>query len=199
MGVIAGLIKELSEGRCAEIDTEPLIGLSGKELIKKIRETYRVTITEDMIRLTRMDKMRVPGVLKKDPKLVDFLKFLKTKNIPYIVATSSSIAPVEIALDSLNLGEYFEKNIYSIDEFPDFLSKSELYSELKNRYVNDEIIVIEDSVNGITAANTGGIKNIIAYKNQSDVVKDKIIFSANNFGEIFCFVKGYGMSNSTGK
>jgi beta-phosphoglucomutase-like phosphatase (HAD superfamily) len=157
MGVIARMV-----GDSVERVGKLVMGMGGKALVERLGSVYGVNISEEKIMKERMKIMRGQGVLKKDDFLPTFLEKLKKQGIEYIVATSSSRPPVEIALISLGLREQFGV-IYSIDDYPTFRSKQELYSLLREKYKGKEIFVIEDSPNGIKCAYNSKIGAVISY------------------------------------
>jgi beta-phosphoglucomutase-like phosphatase (HAD superfamily) len=192
MDVIAKLVQDRLIDKSEKLNLNRLIGLSGGELVRKIMTDYNTTITdagkfEKLIMTTRMERMKIGGALKKDPSLVDFLEFLDSRRVKYLVATSSSLPPVEIALTSLDLAKYFNvsganKNVFSMDDFPNFSSKYQLYGWLKERCFGEKIFVIEDSVNGISAARKAGVENIILYGSMVEI--EGVIYAVESFREL---------------
>ncbi|MDR2760833.1 MAG: HAD family hydrolase [Rickettsiales bacterium] len=189
MGVIAKLI-----GRPAEEVAELVMGLNGKALIDELRNAYGVSIVEEQIMNARMEIMKQKGVLKKDPFLLPFLDELRKRGVEYAIATSSSRAPINIAIENLNLSSYFNA-IYSIDDYPNFRSKRELYTLLGQKYKNKEIFVIEDSLRGIENAYNSGVGKVIAYTGCGDKkqfnrqyfeqIKNKTIGVVSSFEEVY--------------
>lgn len=188
MGVIANLVEQPTEKV-----TKLVMGLGGKALVDKLKDAYDIPITEEQIMNTRMEIMKQEGVLRKDPSILPFLDELQRLDIEYIIATSSSRAPIDIAIKSLGLEGYFE-NIYSIDDYPNFRFKQELYALLGQKYENREIFIIEDSLRGIESAHGSEIGKVIAYtgcdnkeqfnKQYFEYARNKTVGIVSDFSEV---------------
>lgn len=128
---------------------------------------------------------------KLAPGAVEFLDFLKEKNIPRTIATMSEWDNVEFYIKEFNLAKWFDidKIVYSNGKIPGkpapdiFMIAAE-----KLNLAPKDCVVIEDALAGIKSAESAGIGKIIAiaslepaayYQNIKGV--DKII---NNFNEI---------------
>ena len=125
------------------------------------------------------------------PGAIEFLDFLKEKNIPRTIATMSEWDNVEFYIKEFHLGRWFEvdKIVYSDGTIPRkpapdiFLIAAERIG-LKP----EDCIVVEDAYAGIKAAKAAGIGKIIAitsmetsefYKQMPEV--DSIIKNFNEF------------------
>ncbi len=125
------------------------------------------------------------------PGAVEFLDYLKEKNIPRTIATMSEWDNVEFYIKEFHLGKWFEidKIVYSDGTIPGkpapdiFLIAAE-----KINLKPSDCIVIEDAYAGIKAAKSAGIGKIIAiasmesldfYKKMPEV--DGIIENFNEF------------------
>ncbi len=125
------------------------------------------------------------------PGAIEFLDFLKEKNIPRTIATMSEWDNVEFYIKEFHLGRWFEvdKIVYSDGTIPGkpapdiFLIAAERIG-LKP----EDCIVVEDAYAGIKAAKAAGIGKIIAitsmetpgfYKQMPEV--DSIIKNFNEF------------------
>ena len=192
MSVIANLVN-----RSVNEVSDLVMGMGGKMLIETLNKTYNLNISEKEIMYRRMEIMKQDSILKKDPSLIPFLDMLKFNNVKYTIVTSSSRPPVEIALKKLNLNKYFDL-IYSMDDFDFIKSKCDLYKIIGDKYKNNKILIIEDSLRGITNAYESNIGSVIAYagcdgllKNNSkyfNFVRDKVIKIAYNFDDICYFI-----------
>lgn len=121
----------------------------------------------------------------------DLIIELYEKGMQLIVASSSEMEIIDAIFERFNLNKYFSHKVSGAD-FPEskpnpaiFLKAVELSGHL-----NSECIVIEDSTNGIKAANAAGIY-CIAYKapevnSQNQTLAEEIIFdySELNFEKI---------------
>lgn len=102
--------------------------------------------------------------LKISEGLVDLIKDLKSHNAKIAIASSSPRSIVDIITKKLNIYEYFDllvsgELVEKGKPEPDIFLKT---AELLGAFL-DKTIVIEDSRNGITAANRANIKSV-AYK-----------------------------------
>lgn len=92
----------------------------------------------------------------------EFLQFLKTKNIPIAIASSTRREVVELSLKNTGLYDYFDKIVCG-----DMVSHSKPHPEIfltacKELAVEPErAYAIEDSFNGIRSAHAGNLKPIM--------------------------------------
>lgn len=95
----------------------------------------------------------------------EVLNYLKSKNIPVILCTSSIIENVEYYYKYFNLERWFhmKQTVYDTGEYN---SKAEMYQECARRLNIDikEGIVFEDSARSILEAIKGGADKIVAIK-----------------------------------
>lgn len=89
------------------------------------------------------------------------LPWLKEKNLKVAVASSSSIEIIKQVVNNAGWSEYFDL-LVSGDEFPQSKPDPTIYFETVARLgvAPEEVLVIEDSTYGITAAKTAGLKVI---------------------------------------
>lgn len=102
---------------------------------------------------------------KLSPGAIELLEYLKEKNIPRTIATSSEKTNVDFFIERFNLTKWFnkEKIVYDNNTFPgkpapDIYIKAAHVLNLSP----EECVVIEDAKSGIEAANTAKIGYIIA-------------------------------------
>lgn len=128
---------------------------------------------------------------KLAPGAVEFLNFLKEKNIPRTIATMSEWDNVEFYIKEFNLAEWFDidKIVYSDGKIPGKPAPDIFLIAAKRLNLNPaDCVVVEDALAGIRAAQSAGIGKIIAiaslepveYYKKIDGV-DKII---RNFNEM---------------
>lgn len=94
--------------------------------------------------------------------IVDFIKSVKNKGLQLSLATSSTRPKPVKHLKRLGLIEYFDylitaDDVERIKPFPDLFNTAASQLGVKK----DEAVVIEDSNNGLIAANKAGIKTIV--------------------------------------
>ena len=87
---------------------------------------------------------------------LEFLKLLQQKNIKMHIATGSSRKFVLSLLQKHNISQYFSE-ILTGDEVKESKPNPKIYLEMKNRLQSENIIVIEDSPAGVTAAKSAGL------------------------------------------
>lgn len=128
---------------------------------------------------------------KLAPGAVEFLNFLKEKNIPRTIATMSEWDNVEFYIKEFNLAEWFDidKIVYSDGKIPGKPAPDIFLIAAKRLNLNPaDCVVVEDALAGIRAAQSAGIGKIIAiaslepveYYKKIDGI-DKII---RNFNEM---------------
>jgi beta-phosphoglucomutase len=136
-----------------------------REIIKKHK--LRIPV-EELIDQTRILSMRYFSELNEIPVmpgLVGFLEKLRTKNYPLAVASSSFPEIIDLILIKTNLKKYFQVIVSSQEAEK---SKPEpdvfLLAASKLGISPKSCLVVEDSANGIKAAQAAGM-NCIAYQN----------------------------------
>ena len=142
---------------------------------------YFVNYKENAYRQYGIDHNRTnlpPGAEK-------VLNFLKEKNIPMILCTSSIIENVEYYYKYFNLDNWFEfkQTVYDTGEYS---SKCEMYKECAKR-LNIKIedgIVFEDSPKSIKEAIEAGVKKVVAIKRSDTPTYKEIKQSINDYTEL---------------
>lgn len=92
------------------------------------------------------------------PHALDILNYLDSKNIPYALVTSTIKEKASKVLTHFNLFHRF-KFIYFGDDVVDSKPNPEIYLKAVNKsgFNKSEILVFEDSKNGIEACNNAGL------------------------------------------
>jgi len=92
------------------------------------------------------------------PHALDILNYLDSKNIPYALVTSTIKEKASKVLTHFNLFHRF-KFIYFGDDVVDSKPNPEIYLKAVNQsgFNKSEILVFEDSKNGIEACNNAGL------------------------------------------
>ena len=135
----------------SSIFSERGLKVSDEELekcIAKKKELYTKIVQETEIEV-------VPGVK-------DFVKKLHERGVKKIIATgNSNFDAVRFILQKVGLIEYFP-NIVSVSEVAHGKPFPDVFIEAARRLglSNDECVVFEDAVNGVTAAKAAGIRCI---------------------------------------
>ncbi len=131
------------------------------------------------------------GLHKLAAGAIEFLDFLKKKNLPFTIATSANKENVDFYFELLNLDKWFD---YSKVIYEELVSHPKPHPEIfinaaanLNKAVED-CIVIEDSVTGLQAAKNANIGEIIFIENDLPVSYEKVKSicdkKINNFFEL---------------
>ena len=112
-----------------------------------------------------LSRLRSPEGIPPIEGIEDLLQKLHEKGIPLLLASSSVREIIETVLQKLNIGQYFS-GIVSGDEVERSKPAPDIFLEASSRagLSPSKCIVIEDSVNGIRAARSAGMK-VIGLKN----------------------------------
>ena len=139
---------------------EDAFKLINKEYTKKDID-YWVDYKENKYRQYGIDHKRT--ILP--PGARELLDYLKSKDIPMILCTSSIIDNVDYYYKYFDLDNWFNKN-QTVYDTGEYTSKADMYKECAKRLnVNiEDGIVFEDSPTSIKQAIEGGAKKIIAIK-----------------------------------
>lgn len=167
------------------------MGIASDVMWKKIAERHPLNLpVEELIEQNRAESIRYFTGLEKIPVmpgLVDLLEKLHSNNFPLAVASSSFPEIIELILDKTDLRKYFQV-VVSTQEAgkskpdPDvFLLAAE-----KLGIMPLNCVVIEDSENGIKAAQAAGM-NCIAFDGpganpQSQEEADAVVKSFDQLG-----------------
>lgn len=104
--------------------------------------------------------------------ILDLLDILDANSVPYCIASNGRMAKMDITLGQHGLLERFHNRIYSAYEVG--IAKPDpglfLHASHQMGFEPRNVVVIEDSVNGVTAAKRAGIK-CYGYAHQGDGAK----------------------------
>lgn len=166
------------------------IGNSDKNIIQKLKDLYPILLTHDELLeenykyfFTAFDTIENLEML---PGVKELIIDLHANGMRLILASSASKKKIEKIFDRFDLHQYFDHKISGEDfEFSKPHPAIFLEAAQKSGFTRDECIVIEDSTNGIKAANVAGIY-CIGYigedsMRQDTSLADKII---TNFKEL---------------
>ncbi len=128
-------------------------------------------LNDDPEDLVLQKRSRYVNYFEEDPSLhlvdgvEDIIKYFYNKGITLILASSSSMPNIDRVFDRFNLNQYFTAKISGADlaaskPHPEIFEKA----ALKGATPKENCVVIEDSDNGIKAANDAGIF-VYGYKN----------------------------------
>ena len=151
-------------------------GNSTRNVFQKIKSHYNLKHeVEDLILRkrflfneafdTKPDLDLITGVL-------DLIKRLYAKNIQLILASSASNSTIDRVFNRFDLDQYFTHKV-SGEDFPQSKPHPAIFLHAASLSIapKDNCIVIEDSTNGIIAANAAGIK-CVGYKSLNSKHQD---------------------------
>jgi len=149
-------------------------------------------LNEDPQELVLQKRKRYVHFFENDPNLhlvhgvEDLIKFFYQKEYTLVLASSSAMVNINRVFTRFDLDQYFTAKISGADlteskPNPEIFEKAALLANTKK----ENCIVIEDSDNGVTAANKAGIF-VVGYQNPlaADQTLEKADIIINNFGEL---------------
>ena len=168
------------------------IGNSDKMIVQKLKDLYTIPLTHQELLdekykyyFNAFDNAEDLAML---PGVKDLIIDLHTNGMRLILASSASKRKIEKVFTRFGLHQYFDNTI-SGEDFEESKPNPAIFIEAaaKSGFSKDECIVIEDSTNGIKAANAAGIY-CIGYNSghtmgQDTSLADKVItdFSQVNY------------------
>lgn len=168
---------------------QTFIGSSTKNIYSRIKELFNLSQSVPELIARKRELFYICFSESKTLSLIDgvleLIEDLYQNDIQLIVASSSSYQNINIIFKKFDLDQYFSHKV-SGEDFPESKPNPAIFNkavELSEHHKN-ECIVIEDSTNGIKAANNAGVF-VIGYKskesNQNYEAADLII---SNYKEI---------------
>lgn len=105
------------------------------------------------------------------PDAVDFMEFLMIQQIPFTIATASDIYNLEFYFKYLALDQYFDKSlvVYSNGNVKSKPHPEIFYKAMGKLNLNpNEVLIFEDSIAGIKAAENSKAREIIIVNSNND-------------------------------
>jgi len=190
----------------AYYETFIALGLDvSEELYKTITGSSTVNVFQKLIAHFNLDEDPSDLVLQKRKRYVDYfvndptlqlvngveniIKYFYNKGITLVLASSASMPNIDRVFKRFDLNKYFTAKISGAD-----LSESKPHPEIfekaaiLGKTARENCIIIEDSDNGITAANKAGIF-VFGYKNPMSA--DQTLKNANAIISDFTKLKDY--------
>lgn len=162
---------------------QSFMGSSTKNIYNRIKEHFNLSQSvSDLITRKRELFYKVfdeSTTLKPINGVLDLIQDLHKNNIQMIVASSSSHENINAIFKKFDLDQYFSYKV-SGEDFPESKPNPAIFNKANglSGHKKEECIVIEDSTNGIKAANSAGIF-VIGYKaedsNQNYQTADLVI------------------------
>jgi len=144
------------------------MGSTSVVMWNKIAEHHKLPIpVDELIEQNRLESIRYFSALNEIPVmpgLIDLLEKLHTKNYPLAVASSSYPEIIELVLAKTNLRKYF-RVVVSGQEAGKSKPEPDIFilAAQKLQVKPEHCLVVEDSANGIKAANAAGM-SCVAYQ-----------------------------------
>jgi len=173
--IVYNIVKELGI-QISKKDLRRYVGTSGIEMWTDLTDRYNLDRSPQKI--TQTNHQRYAKYIKSMDKLpavqgvCDCIEQFHQMEIPLVLASSSSMAQINLILQKLNLGSYFPLRISGADlpkSKPDpliFQKAAEMAGTTPS-----QCLVIEDSFNGVTAAKAAGMV-CIGYRNPNSGNQD---------------------------
>ncbi len=176
-----------------EVSEELYVTLTGSSTLNAFqRLVHHFKIDENPEDLVLDKRRRYVNFFENDPTLhlvngvEDIIKYFHNKKITLILASSSTMVNINRVFDRFDLQQYFKAKISGAD-----LKESKPHPEIFEKAVilggfpKENCFVIEDSDNGIKAANDAGVF-VFGYKNP--LVDNQTLENANavisNYSEL---------------
>ena len=152
-------------------------------------------LDEDANALVLQKRKRYVNFFENDPTLhlvegvEDLIKYLYNKGITLILASSSAMVNIDRVFNRFNLNQYFTAKISGADlkeskPHPEIFEKAAILGKTQK----ENCIVIEDSDNGVKAANDAGI---FVFGYQNPMAADQTLENADKVISVFSELKNY--------
>lgn len=119
------------------------------------------------------------------PGAKEVLDYIKSKNIPIILCTSSIIENVDYYFKEFNLDRWFKREQTVYDD-GNYASKAQMYkkcADICNVRI-EESIIFEDSLKSIKQAIEAGAKTIVSINNPESINQKEIVQNIKDFREL---------------
>ena len=167
--------------------------LHGKNNEEILRMLFGETVTDTQIRSFILEKEGMYQQLCKNTKLalapgvISFLNFLKSRNVPFTIASASGIENINFYFDYLKLGQWFDyrKVVYNdgtLKSKPDpgfFLKAMEVLEANP-----EETMIFEDSVTGIRSALASNPGKVVVVNSNPHNFHETGLEVIQNFDEV---------------
>lgn len=139
---------------------EIVFGRTGSDCLKILFENVtEAEIKEHTKEINAIYRQEYEPYIEATPGLIDFLKLLKQNNVITTIATSAPPVNVKYITETLNIREYFT-NVIDDTQVTKGKPDPEIYltSAEAISYEPSRCVVFEDSLSGIQAAKSAGMK-----------------------------------------
>lgn len=179
-----------------EVSEELYTSFTGSSTINTFQKVAdHFNLDQDPTDLVNDKRRRYVEFFESDPSLSlvdgveDIIKYLHDKGVTLVLASSSAMVNIDRVFKKFDLSKYFTAKVSGAE-----LSQSKPHPEIFEKaaklgsYSKEECVVIEDSDNGIAAANAAGIF-VFGYANP--LVEDQTLKHANAVISDFEELKSY--------
>jgi HAD superfamily hydrolase (TIGR01509 family) len=168
-----------------------LTGSSTINAFQKLVQHFKLDLNPEELVLDK--RKRYVNFFENDPTLhlvkgvENLIKHLYSKQITLVLASSSAMINIDRVFTRFHLHQYFKAKISGADlkeskPNPEIFEKAAILSEV----AKEHCIIIEDSDNGIKAANDAGIF-VVGYQNP--MAEDQTLENANLITDSFSTLK----------
>ena len=167
----------LSKHQIQLTDVEKHQKIHGKHNKEILTSLFSADLSAHQIKALSFEKESIYQALCLSEKMelapgsVDLFKFLMTHKIPFTIATASDLMNVEFYFEHLALDRFFN---FSTVVHSDGKIKSKPHPEIFIKAMDvigvppDEVLIFEDSLSGIRAAENAQVKKIIIVNSNND-------------------------------
>lgn len=157
----------------------PAIG----EIITRLKETYQLTPPHAVLLQTYLEK--IEGIYRDislNKGVKETLIRLKQEGYELALASASKMSDIQSVLETHQISQFFSI-IISGDDVKQAKPSPEIYNKVKALFPNHTYIVVEDSQNGILAAQRAGIP-VIRYNTEPIPTGLSVEFNVSDFSDI---------------
>ncbi|NER15526.1 HAD-IA family hydrolase [Leptobacterium flavescens] len=172
--VLARALRELGVELTSEYHNS-LIGMAGMPIYKKMISDFELSIhPQELMSFHKglfykeLENCEVPAV----DDVLNLLETLKRENFSLSLGSSSPKKLIDIFVNRLEIGDYFD-HLVSSEDVERGKPSPDIFLEIARKYDKnaEEFVVIEDSRNGVIAAKTARMK-CIGFKNPNSGNQD---------------------------
>jgi len=166
------------------------IGSSDKNNMQKLKDLYNLTATREELLDEKYkyyyEVFDKATDLQLMPGVEDLFKDLHNNGMKLLLASSAAKRKIDAVFNRFNLHHYFNA-IISGEDFEFSKPHPAIFEEavVKSGFAKHECVIIEDSANGIAAANAAGVY-CIGYKSDHGLPQDtkNANMLVNDFGQL---------------
>ncbi|HHZ12473.1 MAG: HAD family hydrolase [Caldicoprobacterales bacterium] len=150
---------ELADG-----ELDGYVGIDTRQMVTELRDKYNIeTSVDDLLEKLQCVKLDLLKTWKFEAidGIRDLISDLKNNNIAIALASSSPMRFIRLAIEKIGISKHFDlivsgEHVDKSKPEPDIFLRAAHLLEVKP----SECLVLEDSVNGVTAAKRAGMKCI---------------------------------------